>query len=90
MKLVSKVAQQYNSDTILTGILPTVRKYDLRFDNITNNPRYFDLCNAISGLRGQNYKIRISGLDELIFQHDSPLIEGCNTGFQFHLAMMYG
>jgi len=87
MNIVTDVAKKHNADIILTGILPTVRKYDLRFDNITNNQRYFDLCNSISKYRGQKYKIRISGLDELIFQHDSPLIEGCNTGFQFHLQI---
>ena len=87
MQIVTNVAKENNANVILTGILPTVRKYDLRFNNITNNQRYFDLCNAISKYRGQKYKIRISGLDELIFQHDSPLIEGCNTGFQFHLQI---
>ena len=87
MKIAQKIAQKNNSDVILTGILPTVRKHDLRFDNITDHQRYFDLCNAISESRGKKYKIRISGLDELIFQHDSPLIEGCNTGFQFHLQI---
>ncbi len=87
MKIVSEVAKQHNSDVILTGILPTVRKNDLKLNNITNNPRYLDLCNAISKYRGQKYKIRISGIDELIFQHDSPLVEGCNTGFQFHLQI---
>ena len=87
MKIAEEIAQKHNADIILTGILPTVRKYDLRFANITNNQRYYDLCNAISESRGQKYKIRISGLDELIFQHDSPLIEGCNTGFQFHLQI---
>ena len=87
MEIVSNVAQKNNADIILTGILPTVRKYDLRFDNITDNQRYFDLCNAISSSRGEKYNIRISGIDELVFQHDSPLIEGCNTGFQFHLQI---
>ena len=87
MQLAQKIAQKNNSDIILTGILPTVRKHDLRFENITNKQRYFDLCNAISASRGEKYKIRISGIDELIFQHDSPLIEGCNTGFQFHLQI---
>ncbi|MBE37382.1 MAG: hypothetical protein CMP50_01820 [Flavobacteriales bacterium] len=87
MNIAYNIARKNNSDIILTGILPTVRKYDLRFNNITNNQRYFDLCNAISKSRGKKYNIRISGLDELIFQHDSPLIEGCNTGFQFHLQI---
>ena len=59
MNIVTNVANKHNADIILTGILPTVRKHDLRFDNITNNQRYFDLCNAISKYRGQKYKIRI-------------------------------
>ena len=87
MNIAADIAKKNNSDIILTGILPTVRKHDLKFENITNNQRYFDLCNAISRSRGKKYNIRISGLDELIFQHDSPLIEGCNTGFQFHLQI---
>ena len=87
MNIASNFVQKNNADIILTGILPTVRKHDLKFQNITNNQRYFDLCNAISSSRGKKYNIRISGLDELIFQHDSPLIEGCNTGFQFHLQI---
>ena len=87
MAIAKDVVKKNNGDIILTGILPTVRKHDLEFSNITNNQRYFDLCNAISKSRGKKYKIRISGLDELIFQQDSPLIEGCNTGFQFHLQI---
>tara|TARA_Y100000589_G_scaffold332017_1_gene388602 strand:+ start:1015 stop:3780 length:2766 start_codon:yes stop_codon:yes gene_type:complete len=87
MDIAKKIAKKNDSDIIMTGILPTVRKHDLRLNNISNNQRYFDLCDAISKSRGNKYKIRISGLDELIFQHDSPLIEGCNTGFQFHLQI---
>ena len=37
MELASKKAKELDSKVIMTGILPTVRKYDLRFDNITNN-----------------------------------------------------
>ena len=87
MKLASFKAKKLDSKIIMTGILPTVRKYDLRFENITNNKRYFDLCNAINTIRGDYYKLRIRGLDELVFQHDSPLVEGCNTGYQFHLQI---
>ena len=87
MKLASKKAKYFDSEIIMTGILPTVRKYDLRFENITNNKRYFELCEAINTIRGEQYKLRIRGLDELVFQHDSPLVEGCNTGYQFHLQI---
>ena len=87
MQLASKKAEDLNSEIIMTGILPTVRKYDLRFENITKNKRYFELCEAINTIRGEKYKLRIRGLDELVFQHDSPLVEGCNTGYQFHLQI---
>ncbi len=87
MKIVSNYAEKYDSKVILTGILPTVRKHDLRFDNITPNPRYFELCESINKIRGKNYKLRIRGADELVFEHDSPLVEGCNTGYQFHLQI---
>ena len=86
MKLASFKAKKLDSKIIMTGIL-LLEKYDLRFENITNNKRYFDLCNAINTIRGDYYKLRIRGLDELVFQHDSPLVEGCNTGYQFHLQI---
>lgn len=87
MQIANNCAQENNSKIILTGILPTVRKHDLRFENITPNPRYFELCESINKIRGENYKLRIRGSDELVFEHDSPLVEGCNTGFQFHLQI---
>jgi len=87
MRLASQKAKDLDSEIIMTGILPTVRKYDLRFENITNNKRYFELCESINTIRGDEYKLRIRGLDELVFQHDSPLVEGCNTGYQFHLQI---
>lgn len=87
MSVANKFASKFDTKLILTGILPTVRKYDLRFDNITNNQRYFELCESINKIRGENYKLRIRGIDELVFEHDSPLVEGCNTGYQFHLQI---
>ena len=87
MQIASNYAKKNDSKIILTGILPTVRKYDLRFENITPNQRYFELCESINKIRGENYKLRIRGIDELVFEHDSPLVEGCNTGYQFHLQI---
>ena len=34
MNIVKKYAADFDSSVILTGILPTVRKYDLRYENI--------------------------------------------------------
>ena len=77
-----------NAKLILTGILPTLRKYDLEMENLTPKKRYFALMEAInSQLIGQAYELRLSGIDELLVKHDSPLLEACNTSFQVHLQV---
>jgi hypothetical protein len=72
---------------ILTGILPTVRKSDLGLENMTPNPRYFALNAALTRLRGKAYEISIKGVDELMVQHDSVMVEACNASFQAHLQV---
>jgi len=80
-------AKTFDSDIILTGILPTIRKFDLDFDNITPIPRYHSLMKALAKLRGSSIELNIEGIDELMFKHDSPMLEACNTGFQVHLQI---
>ena len=82
-----KAATEFNSEVILTGILPTIRKFDLSMENLTPMQRYFAICKSINKLRGNVYELRIRGIDELIMKHDSPLLEACNTGFQVHLQV---
>ncbi len=73
---------------LLTGILPTLRKFDLSLDNLTPKERYRTLMKAINDqLLGPEYELRIAGIDELIIKHDSPMLEACNTSFQVHLQV---
>ncbi|WP_246141584.1 CBS domain-containing protein [Phaeodactylibacter luteus] len=73
---------------ILTGILPTLRKYDLEMHNLTPKKRYYALMEAINQqLIGAAYELRLSGIDELLIRHRSPLLEACNTSFQVHLQV---
>ena len=58
-------ARLSNAEVLLTGILPTIRQSDLTLDNLTPNPRYLELSNALSQLRGSAFNIHIKGLDEL-------------------------
>jgi CBS domain-containing protein/gamma-glutamylcysteine synthetase len=74
-------------DVLLTGILPTIRKFDINMDNLTPVVRYFSLMEAINNLRGDRYELRIEGVDELNVMLDSPLVEACNTSFQVHLQI---
>ena len=77
-----------NSNIVLTGILPTLRKFDLELTNLTPKKRYRALMEAINEqLIGNTYELRLTGIDEILVKHDSPLLEACNTSFQVHLQV---
>jgi CBS domain-containing protein/gamma-glutamyl:cysteine ligase YbdK (ATP-grasp superfamily) len=80
-------AQNCGGDVVLTGILPTLKKTDLELVNMTPNPRYYALNDAMNRLRGGAYEFYLQGLDELHLHHDSILVEACNTSFQIHFQV---
>ncbi|MDE3002687.1 MAG: glutamate-cysteine ligase family protein [Gemmatimonadota bacterium] len=82
------VARGFGTEIALTGILPTLSKSDVTLDNITPRARYYALNEAFSKARaGEPYKLRIQGADELYTEHDSVMLESCNTSFQVHLQV---
>ena len=86
--LIRERLKPFRSDLILTGILPTLRKYDLEMHNLTPKKRYRALMESINDqLLGSSYELRLVGIDELLVKHDSPLLEACNTSFQVHLQV---
>ena len=87
LKNLRKVSQECDTDFIMTGILPTLRKSDLDLANMTPNPRYFALNDAMNRLRGSAYQFQMRGKDELIVRHDSIMLEACNTSFQVHFQV---
>lgn len=80
-------AETDNNKIILTGILPTLRKKDLIFKNVTPFKRYKTLNKVLKKIRGDDFKLHILGIDELILTHESILFEACNTSFQVHLQV---
>ena len=91
IKTVRKSISKFGADVLLTGVLPTLRKYDLTLDSLTPKKRYRALMDAIDEqLQGNAYELRIIGIDELMVQHDSPMMEACNTSFQVHLQVTPG
>lgn len=88
LESIRKVVRKMGAHVVLTGILPTLRKFDLELENLTPNPRYRGLMEAIHGeLIGNAFEIKLSGIDELHIRHDSPLLEACNTSYQVHLQV---
>ena len=85
---IEHVINKLGATIVLTGILPTLRKFDLGMNNLTPKQRYFALMEAINQqLVGGSYELNLVGIDELLIKHDSPLIEAVNTSFQVHLQV---
>lgn len=88
LEAIRKVVNKMGADIILTGILPTLNKDDLGFHNLTPKKRYFALMESMQKqLIGNNFELRLTGIDELLVRHDSPLLEAVNTSFQVHLQI---
>ncbi len=87
MDYVNLKAKPFNSQVILTGILPTLQSKHLTFDHITPEKRYIALSQRLHEMRGNDFEIYIQGTDELQTKLDSVLFEACNTSFQLHLQV---
>lgn len=87
LDLARKTAAAHGEKVILSGILPTIRKSELDFKNMTPNPRYKVLDQTMKEQRGEDFNLYIEGVDEVSLTHDSILFEACNTSFQIHLQI---
>ncbi len=87
LDIARKKAAVYGDKVVLTGILPTIRKSELDFKNMTPNPRYKVLDQTMKEQRGEDFTLYIEGVDEMSLKHDSILFEACNTSFQIHLQV---
>ncbi len=88
LRKISKTLKTMDTNLILTGILPTLRKFHLDMEYLTPKKRYHALMESINTqLIGSAYELRLLGIDELLVRHDSPLLEACNTSFQVHLQV---
>ncbi len=84
---VQRTAVEHDVQPVMTGILPTLGKTDLRLSNMVPNPRYMTLNRVMTAERGEGYDIAIRGLDEFVAKHDSLMFEACNASFQVHLQV---
>jgi CBS domain-containing protein/gamma-glutamyl:cysteine ligase YbdK (ATP-grasp superfamily) len=83
-----KAAEAQGYGVVLTGILPTLEASDLTLDNVTPEPRYRALNDAILRLRRGPFDIRVKGFDEVILRADSVMFEASNTSFQVHFQVV--
>ncbi|MFL6216580.1 MAG: glutamate-cysteine ligase family protein [Blastocatellia bacterium] len=79
-----EAANECGAEVALVGILPTIRKSDLGLEQMTPQPRYRLLNDALKHLRGWAYEFKIKGQDELNLRHETWMMEACCTSFQIH------
>ena len=82
-----EVAAHHDTQIVLTGILPTLRQRDVTLEAMTPMPRYRALNEVMTAMRGGTFRLRMRGVDELRLEHDSMMLEACNTSFQVHLQV---
>ncbi len=87
LKRAEVLAEQYNSQLFLTGILPSLCFRHLRFEYMTPEERYKVLSREFLKLRGSHFEIFLQGVDDFSASLDSILFEACNTSFQLHLQI---
>ncbi len=87
LNVVRTAAGKFDAGVVLAGILPTIQLSDLTHDNLTPNPRYYEIDRIVTELHGLNRNIQIKGLDELQLTIQDTFIEFCNTSFQIHLQV---
>lgn len=82
-----EAAATFGEKVILTGILPSIDFRAVQMNYMTPKQRYEALAAIISELRGEDFELNITGVDELILSHNNILFEACNTSFQCHLQI---
>jgi len=88
LKKLETTLKKNNATYVLTGILPTLQKFNLDIENLTPRKRYFALMDAIKNLGlGKDVELKLFGIDNLYVRHDTPLLEAANTSFQVHLQV---
>lgn len=80
-------AEKYDSKIVLTGIMPTLGRGQLKFEYMTPNPRFEALNESMALKRKGNFELNIIGIDELITSHPNILYEAFNTSFQVHYQL---
>ena len=80
-------ARRLGAQVMIIGILPTLSDFDVTEQNLSANPRYRALNDAILSARGEDIFIRIEGDETLETTTNSILFEAACTSVQLHLQV---
>lgn len=83
-------ARDLGINVLLAGITPTLRREDIRTENMTPDVRYECLDESAVEAQGGAIKLLIDGIERFESQFDSVVVEGANTSLQLHLQVTPG
>ena len=72
---------------LMIGILPTLDEAHMVVENFSAEDRYFLLNDEIAQTRGEDFQVRIDGVERLDTTFASIMPEACNTSVQLHLQV---
>ncbi|HEX6931984.1 MAG TPA: glutamate-cysteine ligase family protein [Streptosporangiaceae bacterium] len=75
------------SRILMVGILPSLRRADIKAETISPNPRFQQLNDQMLAARGEEIRICIDGKDRLVDYADHILTEAACTSMQCHLQV---
>jgi hypothetical protein len=81
------VAESMDAQVVTIGILPTLTDFDVTEHNLSANPRYHALNDAILAARGEDILIHIEGHETLEATTNSITAEAACTSLQLHLQV---
>jgi len=80
-------ARAVGAQTVMVGILPTLRPEHVQLGNLSENPRYSLLDQQIFAARGEDLEITIDGVERLAVVSDTIAPEAACTSTQVHLQV---
>ncbi len=84
---LQSIADQHQAKIVPIGILPTLEAKHLMSEFMTDMARYQALSKFLWQSRGKDFRVHISGDDEVQLTSPHVTLEGANTSFQFHLMV---
>jgi gamma-glutamyl:cysteine ligase YbdK (ATP-grasp superfamily) len=80
-------AREVGAQTVMVGILPTLRPEHVQLGNLSENPRYSLLDQQIFAARGEDLEIVVDGVERLQMVSDTIAPEAACTSTQVHLQV---
>ena len=87
---IGRSAHSLNANTVLFGVLPSLRHEHLETDGYMSEQRRYNLLSQqLIGMRGKPVHLDISGEDRLVVDKNDVMLEALGTSLQIHMQIPF-